>query len=1069
MAPSDFGGLHPRRPQLVGRRLELSWLRSRFHAARDGYGHLVLLEGEAGIGKTRVAQEFLVELRDAGFTVVRGRCYEHLDLAYLPLRESLFTMLGDGVARRPEHRADLELLTAAGLFGESEPARGVELNEGDRTRQLLALTRLVITLARDTPTIVFIDDLDWADDATIDLLHHVLFRLEDERVPLLLLTTCRGDPQARAAGGVARLRSDARSSSLTVRPLSELEATELAREYLGRDEVEAVRELTVAAGGNPLLIEALTRRAPWPTLLGGSRQATHPMLAAIESRLEALDHNAYEVVRTAAFLVPDCTASLLTDVTGLDTATIDRAIHDATGEHILVEQGDRLAFAHPLYAHSIVDRTPTHERRALHARIAKTLLDRNDGNEVDVRAVAHHLVGAGRDADPAATAEYARRAGDEAMQIAAWSEAARNYEAALGALGSGATPGELAALHRAAGLSRRGTLELEDAVRHFDAALECLGPTADPIAMAELHMWRIRCGIGSQRLSEVVRDRAPLEALVDAIEPSDPGLAAEALVELSQSYWAEFDYPNAEAAAQRAMSIADRCGNHEAFARAATSLGVPQWARYELKESLETLESGRTRARLAHDPGTLAGGSSFRIPLVLTWLGRLDEAEQRALECCDAADRLRYPLEKGLPLSALAQISAARGDFDRVENHAHEAFLIQRLSGYHWAAALYVPAVFCSHAARGRLEAARDALDSWAELAGPFEVASIAFYTRYLDAIDGVVVPDRLPLPRIPRVPVLGAESWAAATIEIARLEGADADVRRAYDLVVAAEQRGGVVSSGFVALLARVRGVAEAMLGDQPTAVASLERAMAIADGLGAEPELARARVDLATIKLQQGERGAAIRMLDEALKTFERLGMEHDAERATQLGGATPRSAAGEARSTTAVILFTDVVESTRLTEEFGNARYRERARLIEDAITASIVANGGRIATGISLGDGFIGLFSTVDRAFAAARDCIRRAVPSGLHLHVALHGGEILIDGARVFGTAVNLAARICDLTGPDEILVSEMIRDALSANANYAFVDRGQHVLKGIAEPMTVFAFVEPAPAIAPVG
>ena len=80
--------------------------------------------------------------------------------------------------------------------------------------------------------------------------------------------------------------------------------------------------------------------------------------------------------------------------------------------------------------------------------------------------------------------------------------------------------------------------------------------------------------------------------------------------------------------------------------------------------------------------------------------------------------------------------------------------------------------------------------------------------------------------------------------------------MQRAYDCVVAAENRGGVVSSGFVALLARVRGVAEAMLGDQPAAVASLERAVATADALGAEPELARGRVDLATIKLQRGER---------------------------------------------------------------------------------------------------------------------------------------------------------------------------------------------------------------------
>ncbi len=122
--------------------------------------------------------------------------------------------------------------------------------------------------------------------------------------------------------------------------------------------------------------------------------------------------------------------------------------------------------------------------------------------------------------------------------------------------------------------------------------------------------------------------------------------------------------------------------------------------------------------------------------------------------------------------------------------------------------------------------------------------------------------------------------------------------------------------------------------------------------------------------------------------------------------------------------------MVDSTRLTEELGAVRYRSRARLVENAITSSIVANGGTIVPGISLGDGFIGLFATVDQAIAAARQCVVDVGPTGLHLHLAVHQGELLVDGPRIYGGAVNFAARICGLSGPDEILVSDPIHAVL---------------------------------------
>ena len=158
----------------------------------------------------------------------------------------------------------------------------------------------------------------------------------------------------------------------------------------------------------------------------------------------------------------------------------------------------------------------------------------------------------------------------------------------------------------------------------------------------------------------------------------------------------------AETAARRAMAIAERCDDHSAYARATTALCVPQWARYELTESLASLEDGVAHARAAADDSVLAGGPLFRLPLVLTWLGRLDEAEAHALECCEIAERAHYPLELGLPLAALTRIAVLRGEFDQAEQYAHRALLIQRLSGYHRAAGLFLPALTCAHVARGR-------------------------------------------------------------------------------------------------------------------------------------------------------------------------------------------------------------------------------------------------------------------------------------------------------------------------------------------------------------------------------
>ena len=1034
---------------LIGRRAELSWLRARVDLALGGFAHLVIVEGESGIGKTRLAHEALDHARRRRAAGQRGRCYDSLDLPYLPLRDSLFTAVAESLAAHGGRDTDIAVVERARTdLGEPLADTSPELIQRERTRQLLALADLVLEHVRASPTVVFVDDIDWADTATIDLLRHLLFRLDDEQVPLLVLATSRADPSTRAADGVARLRSEPRTAVVHLNPLTQLETAELFRQREPDAPVDRARDLADASGGNPLLVEALARGR---SDAGFGPAAAHPIVAAIATTLDALSADAARAVLTAAVLGPDAERRRVLTMSGADDSAIDEAIEAG----VLVEDGTRVAFRHPVYAHTVYDRAPATVRRDLHREVASILLD--------PRAIAHHLV-AGDAVNSPKALERVRAAGNDALARGEWSEAARYYEAALEHPQS---PEDQAELHRRAGLSRRGNLQLALAVTHFEAALALLGDDADAEIRTELHLWRIRCAIGTHEMLDVVHDRGPLEALVDEVETDSPELAAEALVELSQSYWVEWRMGQATRCAERAMAIATANDDHYAYTRATTTITVPQWSRYDLRGSLATLEDGIAHARAAHDETLLAGGPMFRAPLVLGWLGRFDEAQEQALECCEIAERTQYPLELGLPLAALTQLAVARGRYDDAEQYAHRALLLQRLSGYHWAAGLFLPALASAYVARGQYEQARAALATWAETADALEQVSVDLFTRWVAACERHLAVLGAPLPGLPLHPLVGGDAWAVLAVELAQREGATGDLRAAHDLLVEIEELGGVLIGGTASLAARHLGVAKDLLGDEDGAIDTLTRAIAVAESLGAVPELARARTDLAVVRLRRGEQREGFALLDAALRTFRELDLQPDAARAEQLSGSAPERAVEPiAPNATSIILFTDVVDSTRLTEELGAAHYRARARQVERLITGAMSANGGTIVTGISLGDGFIGLFPTVAQAVEAARRCTTDIPSTGLHLHIGVHQGELIVDGDRIYGPAVNMAARVCALSGPDEILVSREIHAALEGRDDVRLVDRGEHELKGIAAAQRVFAIVssDEAPA-----
>ena len=167
-------------------------------------------------------------------------------------------------------------------------------------------------------------------------------------------------------------------------------------------------------------------------------------------------------------------------------------------------------------------------------------------------------------------------------------------------------------------------------------------------------------------------------------------------------------------------------------------------------------------------------------------------------------------------------------------------------------------------------------------------------------------------------------------------------------------------------------------------------------------------------------------------------------------------------ELPSGTAIILFADIVDSTGLTERLGDTAFREKARELDGTLRGIIRESGGTPVEGRTLGDGVLAVFTSARQAIAAARRCGEAGDNAGLPLHLGLHAGDVTRetdpDGrSNVYGGAVNIASRISALSAPGEVLVSDIVRGLARTSAGVTFEDRGEQSLKGVGEPVRLFA------------
>jgi class 3 adenylate cyclase len=159
---------------------------------------------------------------------------------------------------------------------------------------------------------------------------------------------------------------------------------------------------------------------------------------------------------------------------------------------------------------------------------------------------------------------------------------------------------------------------------------------------------------------------------------------------------------------------------------------------------------------------------------------------------------------------------------------------------------------------------------------------------------------------------------------------------------------------------------------------------------------------------------------------------------------------------------ILFADIVDSTALTERLGDKAFRAKARDLDATLRTVISHNAGTAIEGKLLGDGVLAVFTSARQAIEAALACGRAGDEAALLLHLGLHAGDVIREENNVYGGAVNIASRISGLAAPGEVLVSDTVRSLARTSAGVRFEDRGEQTLKGVGEPVRVWAVREEA-------
>jgi len=914
-------------PVFVGRQRELAELRAGLEDAVGGRGRFFLVVGEAGIGKTRLAEELAREAAERGGVALWGRCWEGEGAPpYWPWVQVIRALLQGVPAEelRPAVGAGapylVPLVPELGERFRDLPALSTSpRSEHARFYLFDAVATLLRSAAQRTPLVLVLDDLQWADAPSLLLLQFLAHELRDVRI--LLLGTYR-EVEVRQAPAVAEILGALGRDGhhVPLRGLGEEEVRRFLEETIGRSPAPVlVRAVHRETEGNPFFVDEIVRLLVAERALErhedpspGRFPVPQGVREAIRRRLAPLPPPAREALALASVVGREFDLAILHRACGLDPEALLETLGPALAREIVVREPGgvgRYRFAHALIRETLYEELGPAERIRLHGQIGEVLeeVHRTDPTP-HLTALAHHFLEAApaRGADKALV--YSTRAGRHAAASLAYEAAAAHFQSALEVLGL-ARPGD--ERERCELLLARGDVQWKSgdgrgARETFQQAAEIARRIGDAPLLARSALGF--AGEGSRLLwvrSEVV-DQPRIELLEEALHrlgDGDPGLRAQLLARLAINlYWAP-EPERVVALSEEAVRLARQLGDPRLLAAVLRARWIALWRPEGAAERLAIADEILHLGERTGDRELALLGHRFRI------VGFLEHgdvvATDREIEAwAQIAGELRQPLY----LTDLAMWRATRaimdGRFADGEEQAQRAVELGQREPDVQPILRHEIQTFLLHFHKGCLDQLvgrsrpRTGVPAtmFQRCARAFvwsETGRQAEARRELSAL----AKEGFPLPRD------GAWVVSMSLLSAVAAELNDrTSAAQLYELLMPYAGRVGIFAAGLACWgsVSYHLGLLASTLGRVADAIRHYEDAATVHERMGARPFLAWTQLAHARLLLTRdagARRGEAAALLTSALATARELGMDGLVAKVRRLGlDAAPTAGAQE-----------------------------------------------------------------------------------------------------------------------------------------------------------------------------